>query len=214
MALFDGSTLTGWRELSAGTKRVNAASVSAAPQHWHGANGLLEHDGQGGDLWTEREFVDFELRLEWRWPDAPKWEQFPIIGPDSYETRDATGKVRTERVLDAGDSGVLLRGLYKAQANLFCYPVGSGEVWEYRTDLALPEEVRRGATPKACADAPIGDWNRMAITARGDRLTVVLNGREVIAEARLPDLPARGPIGLQHEHGRIQFRNLFIKELR
>ena len=116
-------------------------------------------------------------------------------------------------MLDAGDSGVFLRGLRKAQANLFCYPVGSGEVWEYRTDLTLSEEVRRGATPKRCADVPVGDWNRMEITVLADRLTVVLNDHEVISGAQLPGLPPRGPIGFQHEHGRIQFRNISLRAL-
>lgn len=212
-SLLDQRTLSGSREVPAGTKRIDTATLGSTPQHWHVIQGILEHDGKGGDLWTEHEFGDFELRLEWRWPDAPKWELFPIIGLDSYEGKDANGKVRTERVLDAGDSGVLLRGLYKAQANLFCYPVGSGEVWEYRTDLTLSETIRRGVTPKVCADAPIGDWNRMVVTVRGNQLSVRLNDLEVFTDAELPDLPPRGPIGLQHEHGRIQFRNVFIKEL-
>jgi hypothetical protein len=53
----------------------------------------------------------------------------------------------------------------------------------------------------------------------------VLNGQTVIPGAKIPDLPAIGPIGLQHHGGRnaqgewnsppalIQWRNLFIKEL-
>jgi putative heme-binding domain-containing protein len=228
--LFTGRDLSGWREYPEQPKRVGGEAAGnrqgaplragttkqpegRAPQHWFARDGVLEHDGKGADLWTEREFADFTLRLDWRWPDPAKWEHFPIIGPDSFEVKGPDGKPRTERVLDAGDSGVFLRGLRKAQANLFCYPIGSGEVWEYRTDLTLPEEVRRGVTPKLCADAPIGDWNRMEITVRAERMTVVLNGHEVISGARLPDLPPRGPIGLQHEHGRIQVRNILIREL-
>jgi hypothetical protein len=232
MPLFNGLDLTGWREYPNQPKRVGGEAagsvqgappslaerpmkrpVGRAPRHWLVRDGVLEHDGKAADLWTEREFVDFTLRFDWRWPDAPKWEHFPIIGPDSTETKTHDGKPQTERVLDAGDSGVFLRGLRKAQANLFCYPVGSGEVWEYRTDLTLPEEVRRGVTPKQCADAPVGDWNRMELTVRADRLTVVLNGHEVIAGARLPGLPSRGPIGFQDEHGRIQLRNIFLHVL-
>jgi hypothetical protein len=53
----------------------------------------------------------------------------------------------------------------------------------------------------------------MRLIVRGDRLTVVLNDQEAIAAAELPGLPERGPIGLQHEHGRIQFRNVSVKEL-
>src|SRR5205807_660877 len=128
-ALFDGQTLDRWREFPDGTKRVDSAALRAGkpPEHWRAVNNLLEHDGKTGDLWTEQEFGDFELRLHWRWPDKPHWENFPLISTNSYEVKDASGKPATERVLDAGDSGILVRGLYKAQANLFCYPVGSGE---------------------------------------------------------------------------------------
>ncbi len=230
--LFNGRDLAGWLEYPDQPKHVGGEAArniqvtppsleeramkrpeGRAPHHWLARDGVLEHDGKAADLWTEGEFSDFTLRFDWRWPDAPKWEHFPVIGPDSTEAKGPDGKPRTEHVLDAGDSGVFLRGLRKAQANLFCYPVGSGEVWEYRTDLTLPEEVRRGVMPKRCADAPVGDWNRMEITVRADRLTVVLNGQEVITEARLPGLPPRGPIGFQHEHGRIQFRNISLRAL-
>ncbi len=228
--LFNGRDLAGWRELPEGTRRVQGAGRHASespragdsgtaarevrlPQHWQASNGVVEHDGKAGDLWTEREFGDFVLRLDWRWADVPVWESFPLINQDGNEEIGADGKPVTERVLDGGDSGVLLRGLYKAQANLFCYPVGSGEVWEYSTDPAVSPEQRRALTPRKRADGPVGDWNRMEITMRGDRLTVVLNGEEVIASAQLPGVPVRGPIGLQHEHGRIQFRNIFVREL-
>jgi hypothetical protein len=179
--------------------------------HWLAKDGVLEHDGRTGDLWTERAFGDFDLTLEWRWADAPKWENFPLINADGLEA-GPDGRAATARVLDAGDSGVLLRGRYKAQANLFCYPVGSGEFWEYRTDANSTRDQRRAFTPKKSADGPIGDWNEMKIRLRGDRVSVGVNGEEVITNAELPGLPARGPIGLQHEHGRIQFRNVFVRE--
>ena len=54
----------------------------------------------------------------------------------------------------------------------------------------------------------------MRVIVRGDRMTIVLNEQEVITAAELPGLPQRGPIGLQHEHGRIQFRNLFVRSFR
>jgi putative heme-binding domain-containing protein len=200
-AVFNGKDLSGFK------------IAGGAAEHWHVSNGVLEHDGIADDLWTEQKLGDFILQLEWRWPDKPVWEDFPVIGVDGYEVKDADGKTVTKRVLDAGDSGVFLRGYRKAQANLFCYPCGSGEVWEYRTDPKMPEDVRRAVTPKKQADKPLGEWNAMTITMKGDRLTVVLNGEEVISSARLPGVPAEGPIGFQHEHGRIQFRNIYVKEI-
>ena len=114
---------------------------------------------------------------------------------------------------DAGDSGIYLRGGSKSQVNIWNWPIGSGEVYGYRTDKSLPAEVRRGVTPKVKADHPIGRWNRFVITMKGDRLTVVLNGRTVIERARLPGVPTRGPIALQHHGDPIQFANIYIKEL-
>jgi hypothetical protein len=63
------------------------------------------------------------------------------------------------------------------------------------------------------ADKPIGEWNRFRITMRGDRLTVVLNGKTVIDNAQLPGVPVRGPIALQHHGDPIQFANIYVREL-
>ncbi len=189
--LFNGHDLAGWR------------LTDQNRTHWMVRNGVLEHDGLGGDLWSEQEWGDLELHVEWRWSGTPQLVEFPVI--------DASGQQldRMEKVLDAGDSGIFLRGLYKAQANLFCYPVGSGEFWEYRESLT--GDARRGVTPRERADAPVGDWNIMRLTLQGSRVTIHLNGKTVIHEAVLPDLPVRGPVGFQHEHGPLQIRGISIK---
>jgi hypothetical protein len=44
-------------------------------------------------------------------------------------------------------------------------------------------------------------------------VTVVLNGKTVIKEAKLPGMPERGPIALQHHGDPVQFANIYIKEL-
>jgi putative heme-binding domain-containing protein len=212
--LFNARNLDGWREFLDQPDRLSRSNDGApAGQHWTARDGFLEHDGKAADLWTEREFGDFTLRLDWRWPDRPQLAELPLTSPDGLEPA-ASAKPVTERVLDAGGSGVIVRGFRKAQANLLCSPIGSGEVREYRSDPNLTPEQHRAVTPRRQADAPIGDWNRMEITMRGDRLSVVLNGETVITNAELPGVPARGPIGLQHGHGRVQFRNLWVREWR
>ena len=191
--IFNGHDLAGWR------------LTDQNRTHWKVKDGVLEHDGLGGDLWSEQEWGDLELQVEWRWSGTPQLVEFPVI--------DASGQQldRMEKVLDAGDSGIFLRGLYKAQANLFCYPVGSGEFWEYRESLT--GDARRDVTPRERADAPVGDWNLMRLTLQGSRVTIHLNGKTIIREAALPDLPGRGPIGFQHEHGPLQIRHISIKAL-
>ena len=113
-----------------------------------------------------------------------------------------------------GDSGIYLRGTSKAQANIWVNRLGSGEIYGYRTDKKMPEEVQKGATPKKVADKPVGEWNTFVITMKGDRVTIVLNGEEVISNAQLPGVPDSGPIALQHHGNPVEFRNIAIKELK
>ena len=84
-------------------------------------------------------------------------------------------------------------------------------MWGYRTDTAMPAEVRAAVTPKAAADAKIGQWNRYFVRMRGEYLTVVLNGVTVIDHAHLPGVPASGPIGLQSHGSGISFSNILIR---
>ena len=48
---------------------------------------------------------------------------------------------------------------------------------------------------------------------KGDRLTVILNGKTVIENAQLPGVAERGPIALQHHGDPIQFANIYVREL-
>ena len=123
------------------------------------------------------------------------------------------------------DSGIYLRGMSKYQLNIWCWPIGSGEVYGIRNNEKLPQEIRAGVTPNRKADKNVGEWNRFVITMKGDRLTVVLNGHTIIENALLPEVPEKGRIALQHHGGKkpdgtwspasslVQFRNVFIKPL-
>jgi len=215
--LFNGRDFAGWR--------VPAGDNG----HWRIAGGVIDYDAESeaaGDksLWTERSFGDFVLKVDWRLKAAPYLNpSVPIIRFDGTHKKDAEGKEIRISVPDA-DSGIYLRGSSKSQVNIWCWPIGSGEVYGYRTDRAMPAAVRAGVTPKRNADHDLGQWNTFEITMRGTRLTVVLNGEEVITQAELPGVPERGPLALQH-HGEkkngvwvappslVQFRNILIREL-
>jgi hypothetical protein len=208
VSLFTGVDLRGWRP------------DDGHKDHWQPRPGpnTLAYDGKSAakdkNLWTSKEYRDFELRCDWRWTAKPVKRNHPVILPSGDEDKDAEGKVKEVEVEDAGDSGIYLRGSSKSQVNIWCWPIGSGEVYGYRTDRSLSPEVRRGVTPKVKADNPIGQWNRFLITLRGDRLTVRLNGKLVLEEAHLPGIPEKGPLALQHHGYPIEFANLFIRELK
>ncbi|MDZ7346620.1 MAG: DUF1080 domain-containing protein, partial [candidate division KSB1 bacterium] len=206
-SLFNGVDLRGWKE------------VPGNLNHWRPADGILDYDGKSeaeGEekhLWTLESFKDFVLIVDWRFSGKPKPAELPIVMPDGSTLCDQNGKEVTVPVLNAGDSGVYLRGSSKSQINIWCWPVGSGEIYGYRTDSSMPAAVRRSVTPLLPADRPLGEWNRFEITLRGNRVGVVLNGKTVLRDAELPGIPEQGPIALQHHGDPIQFTNIFIKEL-
>ncbi len=180
--------------------------------HWTLHNGILRYDGKAGDLWSKESFTDFALTFDWRWPQVGPRMQRPLIAPDGNSRKGPDGKELTEEVEEL-DSGIYLRGNSRSQVNLWNWNVGSGEVYGYRTDGNMPPAVRAGVTPTEKADRPLGEWNRMRIMMRGERLTVVLNGRTVIEGAQLPGVPADGPIALQHHGHQVDFANIRIRKL-
>jgi hypothetical protein len=217
VALFNGRDLSGWK--------VPAGDNG----HWRVVDGVIDYDAESeasGDksLWTERDFGNFVLRADWRLKSTPYINPaVPIIRWDGTHKKDVDGREIRIPVPDS-DSGIYLRGSSKAQINIWSWPIGSGEVYGYRTDTAMPAAVRAAVTPARNADRDIGAWNTFEITLRGDRLTVVLNGQTVVTTAELPGIPPRGPIALQHHGAKkngvwvsppslVQFRKIEIREL-
>lgn len=218
VSLFNGKNLTDWK--------VPAGDNG----HWKVINGVIDYDAQSEatedkSLWSEKAYKDFILYVDWRIKETP-WKNpgVPLILPSGLHKLNEKGEEITMVVPDS-DSGILLRGVGKCQANIWCWPIGSGEVYGYRMDKNMPPNVRRGVTPKVNADRNIGEWNTFKITMKGTRMSVELNGIKVIDNALLPEIPERGPIGLQH-HGNkkdgewvsppslVQFRRIYIKELK
>ena len=216
-SLFNGEDLSGW------------IVPEGDGGHWQVKDGVIDYDAMSqaeGDknLWTEEEFGNFQLQIDWRLTDTPFVnENVMLIRPDGTPQLDENGEIIRIAMPDS-DSGIYLRGMPKAQVNIWSWPVGSGEVWGYRTDPDMSAEVVSGVTPKAMADKHIGEWNTFKITMYDDRLTVVLNDVLIIDNVQLPDVDEKGPIALQH-HGHkedgewasspslVQFKNIYIREL-
>ncbi len=217
IALFNGRDLSGWKV------------PEGDGGHWKVVDGVIDYDAESeapGDksLWTEREFGDFVLLVDWRIKETPYINpNVPYILPDGTHARDVTGRELRLSLPDS-DSGIGLRGDLRYQVNIWCWPIGSGEMYGIRTDRSTSPELRAAVTPRTQADKPVGEWNRFEITVRGETVRVVLNGKEVLPGATIPGIPARGRIGLQHHGGKrggewnsppslVQFRNIFLKEL-
>lgn len=216
-SLFNGKDLTGWRV------------PDGDNGHWSVIDGVIDYDARSEakedkNLWSEKEYKDFKLHIEWRFKGyGDHLFPLPTILPNGDYLRDGSGKI-IEPLGPNSDSGILLKNA--GQANLWCWSVGSGELWQVRNNESLPAEVRAAAVPKVNADQPVGFWNAFDITVRGDRITIINNGITVIDNALNPGMEKPGRIGLQHHGGinpktgklqgassLVQFRNIWIKEL-
>ena len=218
VSIFNGNDLTGWK------------IPDGDNGHWKVVDGVIDYDAGSeapGDknLWTEKAYRNFELKVDWRIKETPYINKnMQIVLPDGTNKKDDQGK-EINIVAPDSDSGIMPRGHGKAQVNIWCWPVGSGEMYGYRTDpKSSRRRLRAAAHAELNADRNIGEWNTFEITAIGNTLRLVHNGKEVIPTITLPGLPAEGPIGLQH-HGSnkdgvyggipalVQFRNLYVREL-
>jgi hypothetical protein len=109
------------------------------------------------------------------------------------------------------NSGVYVRGKYEVQIldnpdkKMAVDPHGCGAVY---SRLA----------PKSDATKPAGEWQTLDITMIGRRITVVLNGSEVVngvvegitGGAISPWEEEPGPLMLQGDHGKVRFRNVVL----
>jgi len=194
VALFDGKSLAGWTHflVDPNVKKEDVFSVH---------QGLLICKGAPmGSLATEKEYTNFKLVVEWRWP---------------------AGK-------EPGNSGVLMRLTGKPQALPHCVEAqlkheNAGDLWAFQGfKIDGPADRTARKTHPAGGDVigirrlkgnekPPGEWNRYEITVDGPHVTVVVNGQK-LNEAHNCEV-APGRIALQSEGGEIHFRRVELVPL-
>jgi hypothetical protein len=188
--LFNGKDLTGWKVNEGGKMSV-----------WGAENGILFVNGSGGGwLMTEKEYADFELRLEFKLPERGNSGvalRSPMKGNPAYQGMEI-------QILD--DAWYKNRKNYKDLKRTQL----TGSIY----DVVPPEKD---------ATKPAGEWNQFHITAKGRHIIVVLNGTTIV-DANLDDhkdratehpglLREKGHLGLQSHDGRVEFRSLYVKPL-
>ncbi len=113
------------------------------------------------------------------------------------------------KIASKGDSGIYLRG--SPQVQIWDDPVGSGGLFNNQKNPSKPSVV---------ADKPVGEWNTFHIKMVGDKVTVTLNEKVVTDnvvmenywEREKPIYPT-GAVELQHHGNRLEFKNIYLKEL-
>lgn len=133
ISLFNGKDLKGWK----------------IPQgdngHWKVVGGVIDYDAlseaEGNkSLYTEQTFKDYQLHIEWRFKQHSNMYPVPTILPNGDYARDTAGNIIYTMMPNA-DSGILMRG--KDQVQVWCWPIGSGEIWGTRLNMNLPAEERK-----------------------------------------------------------------------
>lgn len=186
--VYDGKTLNGWTLVG-----------GHGPGYVPSANGVLTcpADG-GGNLYTEKEYSDFHLKLEFKLSPGGNngvGIRAPLQGDAAYVGMEV-------QVLDDPAP---------EYANL--------EPGQYHGSIYKVAAARRGALK------PTGQWNREEIIATGRRIQVIVNGKKTVDcdlnSVTDPDVLANHP-GILREKGHIgflghgslvEFRNIQIKDL-
>ncbi len=164
VSLFNGKDFTGWKV------------PEGDDGHWKVVDGVIDYDAgsqaKGSkDLWSDREYGDFVLQVDWRLKEAPFINKnIPYILPDGTHAKDIHGKELRIPLPDA-DSGVFLRGDGFYQANIWCWPIGSGEMYSIRTDRKTSPELARPPHPstKPTSRSVNGTISRSPSRARPSR---------------------------------------------
>lgn len=189
--LFNGKDLAGW-------KATGKADV------WGAENGILYVAGGGGGwLLTEKEFKDFELRLEYK---------MPKMGNSGVGLRTPLpGQQPKGKGWDPAYIGMEIQLLDDAN-------------WKGLKEWQHTGSIYNVVPAKMVNSKPFGEWNAMRIVARGKSILIEHNG-EVLVDANLADyekehaerhpgiLRESGHLGLQSYNYRVEFRNIVVKPL-
>lgn len=191
----DDGEFPGWRSFheAPGTKTGDVWTLKP--------DGVLHCKGEPlGYLYTEADYTNFVLKLEWRWPEGAE----PGAGGVLLRT---TGDHRIwprslEAQINTGDAGDFW-GLYGYELE------GPAE----RTTALEHPQFGKLINVKKLADVerPAGEWNRYEIRVEGEAVTLTLNGREV-NRATGCDVVA-GSIAITAEGDPIEFRNIQLQPL-
>ena len=204
--LFDGQTTKGW----------HTYGKQSAGKAWKAEDGALHLDAEakknfttneGGDLVTDEEFDNFDLRIEWK--ISPKGNSGIIfyVKEDTVKYKEPYFTGPEMQVLD--NTGHPDAQIYKHKA---------GDLYDL-----IPSSKE--------AQKPVGEWNQVEIISNNGKLDFYLNGehtvstmmwddnwRKMVAGSKFKAWPdfgtfKKGKIDLQDHGDDVWYRNIKIKRL-
>ncbi len=190
-SLFNGKDLKGW------TVFVGDNSIKPA-DFFYVKDGYIETPGvPNGYLRTKQEFADYELHVEWCYPEKPINSGIFVHtnGPDMLWPAHFQCQLMHEK---AGDFIVQNVGLQaKVRDSLY---VSTEKVKPIAAKLEKPSENKPG------------EWNSCDIVCKGNTVSIKING--VLQNYATDCSLTKGGIGLQAEGTPIRFRNIWIRKIK
>lgn len=195
--LFNGKDLTGW---------TNAVGKPVTGGWILEAGGVLHRAAKAGDLYTAKEYGDFEFSFDWKiGPGGNSGVKYRVT---NYDKKGLLGP--EYQLLDDATHPDAKVGPHRQTGSLY--------------EFLAPD-------PKAKKVNPPGEWNSAKIVVRGTKIEHWINGAKVLemdtasdawktahAKSKFKDVPnfaqnPKGRIMLQDHGDEVWFRNLTIKEL-
>ncbi len=176
--LFNGENLNGWGF-------VLADDTKKAEEVYSVKEGVIHISGEPfGYMYTEEEFSNFHLYIEWRWPEeASNSGIFLYVQNDRKVWPNAI-----ECQLFAGSAGDFI-------------PMGGGEF------IPAPGQDKVELQKKnPSSENPVGEWNNAEITCEEGVITIYING--VFQNQGGVSVQKSGRIALQSEGKAIEFRHI------
>jgi len=179
--LWNGIDFTGWK-LYIPDETVDVNSV------WTIVDGVIHCTGiPSGYIRTEKNYTNYKLSLEWRWPAEPgnsgvllHMSEPDKIWPKSIEAQLKSG--------NAGDFWL----------------IDGTEINEH-----VDKSSRRVARPNESSEKPPGEWNTYEIACSENIIRVRINGIE--QNVSTGTSVQMGKICLQSEGKPVQFRNIYLE---
>jgi hypothetical protein len=187
IALFNGKDFTGW-------KLFVPDQNHDVTKTWSVVDGMIRCEGKpNGYMRTEKDYSDYLLHVEWRWPEKGGNSGVlihnsgdDVVWPKSLECQLASG--------NAGDFWAIGGVEFKEHAK-------GGQRVSGRRTIKL----------KDSSEKPVGQWNAYDIICKDDWVVVLVNG--VLQNVATKCSEKSGRICLQSEGAPIEFRNIYIEPL-
>ncbi|HEY0432840.1 MAG TPA: DUF1080 domain-containing protein [Chitinophagaceae bacterium] len=204
--LFDGSTTNGWHKYGGGP-------VGSA---WKAENGILYLDttgksgwqtSNGGDIVTDKEYENYDLKLEWKISPGGNSGIMFNVHEDSMQYKYPWNTGPEMQILDNARN---------EDGKIFKHHAGD----LYDLIPCKKETVK-----------PVGEWNQAEVKLLNGKLDLFLNGvnvvsttmwddnwQKLVAGSKFGSMPnfgtfRKGHISLQDHGFMVSFRNVMIREL-